>query len=160
MVENKNIGKKNILDNKARILLTMPEFLDGYVDKEANDDCLIDDNFLELAIIKKEVYEILKRNIKKLSERQQFLLIKYYGLDNNEEMTLEQLSQIWGICRERVRMIIKETLEKLKMNDEISNLKDYIYSYDNYKYYPNRVIEYQQIIEKKSYRRKVKKYEK
>jgi len=56
---------------------------------------------------------------------------------------MEILSKIMGITRARVRMITKESIGKLKINDEIIHLKDYISSYDNYKYYPNRVIEYQ-----------------
>ena len=52
----------------------------------------------------------LKEAIEHLPERARYVLIRRYGLDNQESGTLAQLSEELGISRERVRQIQREAV--------------------------------------------------
>jgi RNA polymerase primary sigma factor len=52
----------------------------------------------------------LKEAIERLPERARYVLIRRYGLDNQEAGTLAQLSEELGISRERVRQIQREAV--------------------------------------------------
>ena len=49
-----------------------------------------------------------------LKEREAKILRLYYGLDDQEPMTLEEIGQILGITRERVRQIKEKALARLR----------------------------------------------
>ncbi len=49
-----------------------------------------------------------------LNENEKYIIIKRYGLDDNEPQTLEAIGNTMGITRERVRQIEKRVLGKLK----------------------------------------------
>ena len=55
----------------------------------------------------------LKEAIEHLPERARYVLIRRYGLDNQEAGTLAQLSEELGISRERVRQIQREAVVAL-----------------------------------------------
>jgi RNA polymerase primary sigma factor len=48
-----------------------------------------------------------------LHEREQYVLRLYFGLNSNRELTLEEIGDLMGVTRERVRQIKKRSLEKL-----------------------------------------------
>jgi RNA polymerase primary sigma factor len=50
----------------------------------------------------------LAEALEKLPERHRYVLIKRYGLDDEETATLAQLSEELGISRERVRQVQRE----------------------------------------------------
>jgi RNA polymerase nonessential primary-like sigma factor len=52
--------------------------------------------------------------LKKLPEKQRLVIIRRFGLDNEDPATLEQLAAELGITRERIRQIQQEALIKLK----------------------------------------------
>ena len=52
----------------------------------------------------------LKEAIERLPERARYVLVRRYGLDNQESGTLAQLSEELGISRERVRQIQREAV--------------------------------------------------
>ena len=54
-----------------------------------------------------------------LTERQQFVLTRRYGLDDGEYRTLSQVGTEMGLSRERVRQIEREALNKLRENSNI-----------------------------------------
>ena len=56
-----------------------------------------------------------------LTERQQFVLTRRYGLDDGEFRTLSEVGKEMGLSRERVRQIEREAL--LKMRDQ-STIRD------------------------------------
>ena len=66
-----------------------------------------------------EAYEhALKRTVEdalsSLKEREAKILRLYYGLDDQDPMTLEEIGQILGITRERVRQIKEKALARLR----------------------------------------------
>lgn len=48
-----------------------------------------------------------------------------YGLDDNQPKTLDEVGELFGISRERVRQIQKEALEKLKHSDLLRKLEKF-----------------------------------
>lgn len=48
-----------------------------------------------------------------LHEREQFVLRLYFGLEGSRELTLEEIGELMGVTRERVRQIKKRSIEKL-----------------------------------------------
>ena len=59
-----------------------------------------------------------------LTERERKILVLYYGLDDGEEMTLEQIGGELGITRERTRQIELRALQRLRAAAEPDGLVD------------------------------------
>ena len=62
----------------------------------------------------KEMKSAVRVLMKCLTEREQFILTKYFGLDAEEEMTLEEIGKKIGLTKERVRQIKEKALKKLR----------------------------------------------
>jgi RNA polymerase primary sigma factor len=58
--------------------------------------------------------EILSEVIRTLSPREQTILQLRFGLNGDDEKTLEEVGQQFGVTRERIRQIQDEALKKLK----------------------------------------------
>lgn len=67
------------------------------------------------------VKEILHASLDSLSTREARILQMRFGLDNKNPMTLEEIGDILGITRERVRQIQNKSIEKLR---EFAALKE------------------------------------
>lgn len=67
---------------------------------------------------------ITKRLISELPERAQDIIIKRFGLDSDEIMTLEAIGNIYDITRERVRQIENHSLNKLAESDVLREHND------------------------------------
>jgi RNA polymerase nonessential primary-like sigma factor len=63
---------------------------------------------------KSQLEEMLRNWLKNLKEDQRMVIIRRYGLDNQEPATLEGLAKELGLSKERVRQIQQESLIKLK----------------------------------------------
>ena len=58
--------------------------------------------------------EAIESMLTDLKEREARILRLYFGLENKEPMTLEQIGQMMGITRERVRQIKEKALARLR----------------------------------------------
>jgi RNA polymerase primary sigma factor len=58
--------------------------------------------------------EFITQTLSELKERERFVLIKRFGLEDGEEHTLEQIGQELKVTRERVRQIEERALKKLR----------------------------------------------
>ena len=58
-----------------------------------------------------------------IKEREARILKFYYGLDNTEPMTLEEIGEIFGVTRERVRQIKEKAIKQLRQNDRNKSLE-------------------------------------
>lgn len=63
---------------------------------------------------KSQLEEMLRNWLKNLKEDQRMVIVRRYGLDNQEPATLEGLAKQLGLSKERVRQIQQESLIKLK----------------------------------------------
>jgi RNA polymerase primary sigma factor len=58
-----------------------------------------------------------------LSEREQFVIRRYFGLDGDEALTLDRIGSQIGVTRERVRQIKESALSKLRQTSRAQILK-------------------------------------
>jgi RNA polymerase primary sigma factor len=76
-----------------------------------------------------EMESILLECVDQLSEREAAVIKHRFGLMDGREKTLEQVGQIFGVVRERIRQIEAKALEKLrKRGSRIAMLEDYVRS--------------------------------
>ncbi|MGL4562139.1 MAG: sigma-70 family RNA polymerase sigma factor [Brevinema sp.] len=68
----------------------------------------------EQTLIKDSLSINLNNLLESLSERERLILIKRYGLDGTEKMTLSQIGKLIGLTKERVRQLEKQSLSYLK----------------------------------------------
>ena len=61
-----------------------------------------------------------------LSYRERHVLRLRFGLDDGRPRTLEEVGQVFGVTRERIRQIESRTLAKLKAIREAQCLQDYL----------------------------------
>ncbi|HEX2189576.1 MAG TPA: RNA polymerase sigma factor RpoD/SigA [Longimicrobiaceae bacterium] len=70
--------------------------------------------------------EFLERMFEKyLTERERKILYLYYGLDEGEERTLEEIGSLLGVTRERIRQIRNRAFEKLRESPDGSALEGF-----------------------------------
>ena len=72
--------------------------------------------------------EALTEILGTLTEREADVLRMRFGMYDGRTHTLEEVGQIFGVTRERIRQIESKTLAKLRHPSRSSKLKDYIES--------------------------------
>ena len=72
------------------------------------------------------MHEQLQAVLSTLTEREQIVLTKRFGLDGSEPMTLEEVGQEMNVTRERIRQIEKKAIIKLKHPTRSSSLKPFV----------------------------------
>ena len=81
-------------------------FLGDFIqDEKINVEDIVEKQYLK--VVFKDILSTLK-------EREADVLIKRYGLDGNNPMTLEQIAKIHGVTRERIRQIEVKAKRKFK----------------------------------------------
>jgi len=96
--------------------------LDAPLDKSDRDSASFGERFsgadetdIELDVEAQARREFLEKMFEKyLTERERKILVLYYGLDDGEEMTLEQIGELLGVTRERIRQIRNRAFDKLR----------------------------------------------
>ncbi len=96
--------------------------LDAPLDRGERDSASFGERFAgsEADQIEEEVEaqarrEFLEKMFEKyLTERERKILYLYYGLDEGEERTLEEIGSMLGVTRERIRQIRNRAFEKLR----------------------------------------------
>lgn len=86
---------------------------DGYTFGEAiPDDSALPDEEVLASGLQSRIRSLLED----LSDRERKVLILRYGLEGNKVHTLEKISELLGVSKERVRRIEKDAIRKIKMN--------------------------------------------
>lgn len=68
----------------------------------------------------------IERCLIMLNERERNILIGRFGLNGEKVKTLEELGTEYGFSKERIRQLEASILEKIRNNQNISHLKDYL----------------------------------
>jgi RNA polymerase primary sigma factor len=87
-----------------------------------NDDSPSPDKNLISGSLRKEI----ERSLSTLAEREADILRYYYGLNNIQPYTLEEIGDEFGLTRERVRQIKEKAIKKLKNQYRNRLLKSYL----------------------------------
>lgn len=61
-----------------------------------------------------------------LDKREQEIIRRRYGINNEEPKTLEQIGNVMGFSKERIRQIENLAIQKLRKVDNIENYKSYL----------------------------------
>ncbi|MDA2567000.1 sigma-70 family RNA polymerase sigma factor [Bacillus cereus] len=106
-----NISLNNSLESDSD-----EEYID-FISSVNNDvfflSSYLDDN-VEEAIIQRDLYEILIKEINKLTARERDIIKYRFGFINGETRTLEEIGNLFGVTRERIRQIEYKAIKKLK----------------------------------------------
>ena len=97
-------------------------------DKEGNEISLLDllktpNPDYALDIYKQDNIKLMKNYFKYLTKREKEILIKRYGLDNNDELTQKEIAKELGISRSYVSRIEKRAITKI-LREFIKNKKE------------------------------------
>ncbi|MBT3346559.1 MAG: RNA polymerase sigma factor RpoD/SigA [Gemmatimonadetes bacterium] len=60
------------------------------------------------------LFQALHKSLNGLDEREQLILRAYFGLEDQDPMTLEQIGEILGLTRERIRQLRDRALERVR----------------------------------------------
>ncbi len=82
-------------------------------------DITMEEEYVDKSI-KSDMLKLLKES--NLTERETDVIIKYFGLEDGNAMTLEQIGKIYGVTRERIRQNMSKALGKLRNNPKVREL--------------------------------------
>ena len=105
-------------------------FLDDFVGNDEDSTYL---DFLEdtrsqgpdSGVLENDLHDSVERMLRDLKEREALVLRLYYGLGTDKEMTLEEIGQIMGLTRERIRQIKEEAFDKIRTSKAFRYMRDY-----------------------------------
>jgi RNA polymerase sigma factor (sigma-70 family) len=69
----------------------------------------------EREILRGEVDRILKKALRQLPPRERYIIERRFGMRDDSELTLEAVSRILNLSKERVRQLEREALLKLRL---------------------------------------------
>ena len=81
---------------------------------------------LETSVQKRLQEKDVVKLIGTLSLREQEIIKRRFGIDNEEPKTLEQIGKALGFSKERIRQIENIALQKLRRVDNVDCLKSYL----------------------------------
>jgi RNA polymerase primary sigma factor len=67
----------------------------------------------------------LRRMLEGLGDRERTIISLYYGMENGEPLTLEQIGKRLGYTRERIRQIKEQAIEKLRVKARVMPIGEY-----------------------------------
>ena len=92
------------------------------LDVLASENGILPDNNLMEQSLKEEV----QQGLSILSPREVEVLSSYYGLNGYKSLTLEEIGELYGLTRERVRQIKERAIRRLRKSYNRNNLKSYL----------------------------------
>lgn len=85
-----------------------------------------DDSDVERILMRESLNKLMGELLSNLKEREAEILKMRYGIEDGKPKTLQEISELMGISKERVRQIENKAMEKLRENKKISLLRSYL----------------------------------
>src|ERR1700710_1594040 len=79
----------------------------------------------EAQVVAGFMHSDINKVLKTLDEREQSVVRLRYGLDDGRPHTLDEIGRVFGISRERVRQIERDSMAKLRVGDRSEVLRSY-----------------------------------
>jgi RNA polymerase primary sigma factor len=117
------------VQNAARLLALLKEsiFVDMSFDNRRHILERIPDTTSpgpEDAVHQESLQILIRKLLESLSEREAFIIRLRFGIDYHHEHTLEELGNLMGVSRERIRQIEAAALKKLQHPTRLKQLAD------------------------------------
>ncbi|NNK89366.1 MAG: RNA polymerase sigma factor RpoD/SigA [Saprospiraceae bacterium] len=80
----------------------------------------------DLRLMEESLQNEVKYGLSLLSSREIEVLSAYYGLNGHKSLTLEEIGELYGLTRERVRQIKERALRRLRKSVNKNALKSYL----------------------------------
>ncbi|MCR4676608.1 MAG: RNA polymerase sigma factor RpoD/SigA [Sphaerochaetaceae bacterium] len=80
----------------------------------------------EETVVEQSLTEAIDRALSSFNEKERDIIIKRFGLHDTEPMSLQEIGELYGVTKERIRQIEKKVLSSMRENNEIQDLKAYI----------------------------------
>jgi RNA polymerase primary sigma factor len=80
----------------------------------------------DLKLMEESLQREVNSGLSLLSPREVDVLVAYYGLNGNSARTLEEIGEMYGLTRERVRQIKERALRRLRRSYNRNALKSYL----------------------------------
>ena len=90
------------------------------------DLMIFDDDSPDLKLMAQSLKDEVKHGLSILSPREIEVLSTYYGLNGNKSLTLEEIGELFGLTRERVRQIKERAIRRLRKSVNRNALKSYL----------------------------------
>lgn len=103
------------LDTPVAEDLTLEDYISCDESKQPNNET-------QNILLNNDIYKALNH----LDKRERTILINRYGLFGESRKTLEEIGQILGFSKERIRQIENQAIKKLREEKDIGHLKEYI----------------------------------
>jgi len=106
--------------------------MDAPVGGDEGDATLIDlfndgdQEMPDLGLMAESMKDELKHGLSLLSPREVEVLSSYYGLNGHSSLTLEEIGELYGLTRERVRQIKERALRRLRKSANKDSMKSYL----------------------------------
>jgi len=79
----------------------------------------------EAQVVAGFMHDDINKVLRTLDEREQSVVRLRYGLDDGRPRTLDEIGRVFGISRERVRQIERDSMAKLRMGERSDTLRAY-----------------------------------
>ncbi|MDQ1151391.1 MULTISPECIES: sigma-70 family RNA polymerase sigma factor [Sphingobacterium] len=78
------------------------------------------------SLIDESLSEEIKRSLATLTEREREIIVLFFGLGSNHQLSLEEIGEKFSLTRERVRQIKDKALQRLRHTSRSKILKSYL----------------------------------
>lgn len=85
-----------------------------------------DDESPDLALMNESLVNEIKLGLRNLSPREREIISAYFGINGQEAHTLDEIGEMYGLTRERVRQIRERALRRLRKSINSDKLKSYL----------------------------------